>query len=547
MNALTEFTAVELAESIASRALSCEDVARALLERIAEREPIVHAWAAIEPDAVLAGARRLDAQEPTGILHGVPLGVKDVIDTFDLPTQMGSPIYRGHRPSGDAACVAAPRAAGALIMGKTVTAEFAGVTPGPTTNPRDSRRTPGGSSSGSAAAVADGMVPFALGTQTGGSIHRPASFCGIVGFRPTRDLINRAGVKAAAEALDTVGILARTVSDVDLLLRVLAPRITSAQPQRPERIGLCRTPLWRNAQPETIAAVEGAGRELARAGIEVDEVSLPAACAELGAARAVINDYQRAHAMRDEWQRFRDQLSPALAVTIRNGLMLPSERFTAALAHVAACRAAVIELFDVWDVLLAPCVDGEAPMGLQSTGEHRFQSLWTTLDLPSLSLPTHTGPNGMPVSVQLVAAPFAELALLEIGGWSAEVLDPAPAERVNRMKNALLTLLSHGQLADFYRLGFWRDQTIYDCVRMHAECNSERIALREQRVATRTANFCMPLTPSPTNSLAEAFVRANASRCGFQAGSKSSSRSSRARGTASSAVRRSIATTRLRA
>src|ERR1700722_5101578 len=179
--------------------ISCEEVARGVLSRIAEREPEVHAWAFVDEEAVLEQARALDRATVRGALHGVPVGIKDVIDTQDMPTQMGSPIYAGYRPRVDAACVALVRAAGALIVGKTVTAEFAGTAPGPTANPLDLRRTPGGSSSGSAAAVADGMVPVALGTQTGGSVLRPASYCGVVGFKRTQSAVNRAGVKAAAE------------------------------------------------------------------------------------------------------------------------------------------------------------------------------------------------------------------------------------------------------------------------------------------------------------------------------------------------------------
>jgi amidase len=201
--------------------VSCEDVARDCLARIAEREPVVHAWAFLDPELVIEQARALDAAPVRGPLHGVPLGIKDIMDTFDMPTQMGSPIYAGHRPLADAACVALARAAGALIVGKTVTAEFAGIAPGPTTNPHNSAHTPGGSSSGSAAAVADGMIPVALGTQTGGSVHRPASYCGIVGFKPTRSTVNRAGVKPAAEFFDTVGILARDLDDVELFFSVL--------------------------------------------------------------------------------------------------------------------------------------------------------------------------------------------------------------------------------------------------------------------------------------------------------------------------------------
>ena len=232
VESIVSLSGVDIAARIARGELTCEAVARACLARIAEREPVLHAWAFIDEELVLAAAQRLDAARERGPLHGVPVGIKDIIDTADMPTQMGSPIYAGYRPAADAACVGLLRAAGALIAGKTVTAEFAGSHPGPTTNPHDPARTPGGSSSGSAAAVAAGMIPIALGTQTGGSVHRPASYCGIVGFKPTRALVNRGGVKPAAEKLDVVGILARDLDDVRLAFAALtnvAPRAAAAR------------------------------------------------------------------------------------------------------------------------------------------------------------------------------------------------------------------------------------------------------------------------------------------------------------------------------
>src|SRR5262249_1458471 len=219
-------------------------------------------------------ARALDRGGARGALHGVPIGVKDIIDTVGLPTEMGSPIYRGHRPKADAACVALTRAAGAVILGKTVTCEFAGMTPGETTNPHDTARPPGGSSSGSGAAVAELMVPLAFGTQTGGSVLRPAAYCGVFGFKPTFGAFNRRGVYPAAESLDTIGLFARTLDDIELLSAVLELRAPAAPVAlaRAPRIGLTRTPLWDKAQPETVAAVEGAAAALAKAGAPVREI-----------------------------------------------------------------------------------------------------------------------------------------------------------------------------------------------------------------------------------------------------------------------------------
>jgi amidase len=267
------------------------------------------------------------------------------------------------------------------------------------------------------------MIPVAFGTQTGGSVHRPASYCGITGFKPTQALVNRAGVKAAAEFFDTVGILARDIDDVDLFFSVLtngnAPR--AAEPLRPTRVGLCRTPLWSRAQPETVAAVETTAAKLHAAGVTVTDVSLPAAFDALNQARATINDYQRAHALRHEWQTQPEAISEQLSATIRRGLTISLGQFSAALKLAGDCRAALAEAFGENDVLLAPCADGEAPRGLASTGEHHFQSIWTTVDVPTLSLPVHVGPNDLPVSIQLVARPLHDTALIAHGRWVESV------------------------------------------------------------------------------------------------------------------------------
>jgi len=245
--------------------MSCESLIRASLTRIDAREREVGAWAYVDRDAALARARALDSGDQTGLrsglLHGLAVGVKDIIDTADMPTEYGSPIYAGNRPRQDAACVQRLKAAGAIILGKTVTTEFAFVQPGGTRNPHDLACTPGGSSSGSAAAVADGMVPLAFGTQTAGSIIRPAAYCGCIGYKPSFGLINRAGVKPLADRLDTVGVLARTVEDAAFFAGVLSERPALrhlAVPSDPPRFGLYRTPMWEEAEPATAAALDTA-------------------------------------------------------------------------------------------------------------------------------------------------------------------------------------------------------------------------------------------------------------------------------------------------
>src|SRR5688572_2347642 len=261
-------TATEIAAAVRSGKATCEAVARSHLERIAEREPQVLAWQYHNPEQVIEQARALDRKGARGALAGVPFGIKDIIDTCDMPTEMGSPIYAGHRPKGDATCVALSRKAGGVLMGKTVTTEFANRHPGKTRNPFDPTRTPGGSSSGSAAAVADGMVPLAIGTQTTGSTIRPASYCGVFGYRPTYGDLRCVGVKEAAGFLDTLGLLARSVEDIALYRDVLTGGDPQAIPDqaRPPRIGFCRTVFWSRVEPGTRKLLEDAAKKLSGAG-----------------------------------------------------------------------------------------------------------------------------------------------------------------------------------------------------------------------------------------------------------------------------------------
>ena len=412
--------AAEAARAIAEGRTTSEAVAGVCLARIAEREETVKAWAFLDPDLALAQARARDAAPvPAGPLHGVPVGIKDIFDTADMPTEMGSPIYAGHRPAADAAAVAILRAAGAVILGKTVTAEFAGTHPGATTNPYDPARTPGGSSQGSAAGVADGMVPAALGTQTGGSVLRPSSYCGIVGFKPSFGTFNRAGIKFAAESLDTIGLHARNLEDVVLVRDVLTGREPQgiAALERAPRIGVCRTPLWHLAEPETVAAVDGAAEAIRRAGAAVEEVGLPPGFEALSEARRAINDYERARAMAHEWRTDRQRLSPAMQTTVANGLAVPHTEYRAALARTEQCRRMLDGLLENRDALLAPVVNGEAPVGLDYAGDPAFQALWTMLHVPAIALPTHRGPNGMPVGIQLVSRRGADDVLLSVAQW----------------------------------------------------------------------------------------------------------------------------------
>jgi len=422
---LNELSASEVARRIAAREITAEAVVGDCLARIAAREPVLHAFAHVDPEQALRQARELDGGPIRGVLHGVPIGIKDNIDTADQPTQMGSPIYRGHRPAWDAACVALLRAAGAVILGKTVTAEFAGMTAGPTVNPHNPAHTPGGSSSGSAAAVADFMLPAALGTQTGGSVLRPAAYCGVIGYKPTFGAFNRAGLKFAAESLDTIGLIARSLDDMALIASVLlgGKRSAPASLAAPPRIGLCRTPLWDLAQPATKHAVEDAAARLAQAGAQLRDVTLPDDFAGLKtAARETINNYERSKSMAAEWSSHRDLISAKLARCIELGMGMPYEEYLGAVRLGESCRSRLPAVFEGFDVLLAPCVTGEAPLGLESTGDPSFQAIWTILHVPALSLPTHRGPNGLPVGIQLIARRHDDQRLLACARWVLESL-----------------------------------------------------------------------------------------------------------------------------
>jgi amidase len=390
--------------------------------------PKLNAIITLAADQAREAAKRAETAvmngEKVGPLHGLPIGVKDVLDTYDMPTEMGSPIYRGNRPPADAAAVALVRAAGAVILGKTVTCEFAGVTAGPTTNPHDETRTPGGSSSGSAAAVADCMVPVAFGTQTGGSVLRPASYCGVIGYKPTYNAFNRFGVKPAAEGLDTIGLITRSLDDVALMRAVLlrqAPLPIPAMPE-PPRVGVTRTHLWPHAQPETVEAVEEAAKRLNEAGATIIDVNLPDFFAELSHAREIVNDYERAMAMGHEWHHHRDLISERLRKIIARGLAIPHAEYVAAIRLAERCRAALDAAFGAADVLLAPCVRGEAPEGLHHTGDPAFQALWTLLHTPTLTLPTAIGPNGLPVGIQLIGRRYDDERLIAASKWIFDTL-----------------------------------------------------------------------------------------------------------------------------
>jgi len=417
---LNELSTTEIVNKIAAGDTTCEAVVRDGIARIAARDDVVKAWVNFDEKLALAQARALDGASARGPLHGVPIGLKDTIDTFDMPTEMGSPIYRGNRPRADAACVALLRRAGAVILGKTATCEFAGSAPPETTNPHNAAHTPGGSSSGSAAGVADHMVPAALGTQTGGSILRPSSFCGIFGYKPTYNTINKIGVWPAADSIDTIGWLARSIDDIEMLTAVL--RMQTPQPARKfngaPRIGVWRTDLWDTAQPESKAAIEEAAKKLGKAGAAVRDIELPEAFNGLHViARSTIAFYERAACMAVAWDHHREKLSPQMQRYIENGLKISRDEHVAGMKRVDECRVLLGPVFEKYDVLLVPCVPGEAPKGLGATGDPSMQAIWTALHTPTMTLPTHRGPNNLPVGIQLVAQRYDDDRLFACARW----------------------------------------------------------------------------------------------------------------------------------
>jgi len=399
------------------RDLSAEDLVRACLARIAERDDVVKAWVAIDREDALAQARRIDSMRERPPLCGLPVGIKDLIDTQDLPTTYGSPIYSNHRPERDAACVRALREAGAVILGKTVTTEFAVFSPGPTRNPRDPSRTPGGSSSGSAAAVADFMVPAALGSQTAASVIRPGSFCGVVAMKPTFGALPLEGVHPLSPSLDTLGAFVREVEDLPPLLGTMMP--LAIAPLDKPRLALCRTELWDRAEPSTRAAVEQAAAALERYGAQVREIELGPSFRGLADAQIAIMGAEAVKALHLEPQA---QLSPRMREFLQQGSSVTPERLRAAHEQAERCRRELAQIFAGLDAVLTPAVVGEAPVGLDSTGDPIFSRIWTLLHVPDISLPVLRGPAGMPVGLQLVAPIGADARLVAAAKWIHERL-----------------------------------------------------------------------------------------------------------------------------
>ena len=448
MDELTTLTGCQARSLLNEGRISALALTEACLARIAAEEERVQAWAFLEPEMARAQARRCDEihrlGRPQGPLHGIPVGIKDIIDTRDLPTECGTVIHAGRRPHRDAALVERLRAAGAVIFGKTVTTELAVYHPGKTRNPHDPDRTPGGSSSGSAAAVAAGMVPLAVGTQTNGSVIRPASYCGVFGFKPSHGLISRFGVLTQSPPLDHIGVFARTIEDLALLAEPLAgydARDAATRLEAPPRLlevarqdwplapdlALVKTPVWDQAEDDLRAAFA----ELAEAlGPRLTEVELPAGFDNAHRLHGLIMAVDLARSFAAEYERGRAQLSERLRGIIEDGQAAKAVDYARALDRIPTLRAALDPLFERYDMIVTPATTGQAPQGLSATGSPAFCTIWTLLGLPALTLPLLTGADGMPIGVQLVGRFGDDARLLRTGRWLVAALartDEMPA------------------------------------------------------------------------------------------------------------------------
>lgn len=424
---LHRLPATKLAQMIAIGEASPETVTRSYIDAIREREHEVQAFAWFDADHALAAARMLHLVSRRGHLHGLPFAVKDNIDTSEMPTGYGSPIYDGHRPDIDAICVAQLKGAGAFVLGKTVSAELANFTPGPTRNPHNPAHTPGGSSSGSAAAVAAHFAPIALGTQTAGSVIRPAAYCGVVGYKPSQGVAPRAGVKQNSDLLDEVGVFARSVEDAALAASVLAAKPAWKDlPHDGQRgaspiIGLVPTSQANAAAPSMLAALDSVYRHLVQRGARRAEVTWPRVYDGLFTAQRNVQVFETARALAPEYSYRRGQLSGRLIELIEQGRGLSIDEYQAALQLRRACIAAIDSLFGAADVIITPSAPGEAPKGIGSTGDPVFNRPWHLLGCPMMNLPVPAalghGESGLPLGVSLVGRPGEDARLWAAAGW----------------------------------------------------------------------------------------------------------------------------------
>jgi len=421
--------ATEAARRLRDGRLSAATLLEATLDLIAEREPTVRAFAWLDADRARRAAARSDAARraghPVGRLAGLTLGVKDVLDTADLPSQYGSPIWSGHRPRADAAAVGLFRRAGAIVIGKTVTTEFATRHPGPTSNPANPAHTPGGSSSGSAAGAAAGFFHAGIGTQTAGSIIRPAAFCGAVGFKPSFGTLHRAGMKVMSESLDTIGVIARSVGDCALFVGAATgrdPGVPETPPGRAPRLAVTLGPAAADATDAARTVFDAAVRAAAARGASITALELPPACVDAFERHATVMNAESADALAWERDHAAALLSPGLRERMDWGAARPRAELDAGRASFSAARAAFADAMAPYDALLTLPAPGEAPAGLGWTGDPAFNTLWTLLHGPCVTVPAGSGPLGLPLGVQIVAPVGQDSAALAWAEWLVQAL-----------------------------------------------------------------------------------------------------------------------------
>jgi Asp-tRNA(Asn)/Glu-tRNA(Gln) amidotransferase A subunit family amidase len=446
MMSLAALSLKEAAADIRAGRITSAELVADCLKRIDEVDPDIEAWAFLDRDHAMRQAKAADDHrrqgKATGPLHGVPVGIKDIFDTGDMPTEFGSPVWSGRTPRQDAAVVARLRAAGAVIMGKTVTTEYAYFHPGKTKNPHDKTRTPGGSSSGSAAAVAAYMVPGAIGSQTNGSVIRPASFCGVVGFKPTHGLIPRSGALMLSRTLDHVGVFARSVEDAALLAEALAgfdeedpdtrplarppfAAVAESEPPLPPRLAFVRSAVWGRAEPVTHEAFA----ELVKAlGDSASEVELGSAFERAVDFQRVVMDVEMAHNLHRDYEKGCDKLSAALRQLIERGRTYPAVDYLRATSAIAPLNEALEELFNEYDAILTPAAPGAAP-AIATTGDPVFCSTWTYLGTPAVTLPLLSSEDGLPIGAQLVGRRENDARLLRTARWLVKTLQPGGRRR----------------------------------------------------------------------------------------------------------------------
>ena len=423
------FTATEAADAIANGKISSVELLEACLAHIQKRDTDTQAWVQLDADAALKAARQCDASAPIGPLHGVPVGIKDVFDTADLPTAYGSPLFQDHQPLRDANCVNMIRQAGGIVLGKTVTTEFALYHPNKTRNPHHLGRTPGGSSSGSAAAVADGQIPLALGSQSSGSIIRPAAFCGVVGYKPSVHLFSATGMSPLSAALDTVGGFARSVDDMHLLWNTLhCHRQSGPLPKATRRrVAYCQTPYWNDTSPAQRNAMQDSAERLARNGFEVENVTLPAWFDSLNDIHARILAYDVArNYVREYAPGNRKMLSPGTLRVIEQGWSVSTDEYLAARDVQRRAIAAYTAIMENVDALLVPAAPGAAP-DIATTGNPMFNQTWTLLGVPAMTLPVASDDDGMPLGAQFVAGLDCDVQLMSVCAAAESVFGRPPA------------------------------------------------------------------------------------------------------------------------